>query len=110
METVKSTTTTPNLNDYVYQTTTTGLTYNYTYQKDTFQERVERYMKCDKRTLAEMLALRDEELTPKYDYGISLCNDTISVGNTGQDNTSVTYETPETRKHKNYTFQRNKDC
>lgn len=26
---------------------------------ETFEEKVERYMKCDKRTLAEMLALRE---------------------------------------------------
>lgn len=109
METVNSTTTT-NLHDYLYQTTTTGLTYNYSYQRDTFQERVERYMKCDKRTLAEMLALMDERLTPKYDYGISLCNETISAGNTGGGNTSVTCDTPETKKYRNYTFQRDKDC
>ena len=110
---VKNTTTSSvPTDDFVTATTTTGIAYTYGYrtQRSLFEERVEKYMMCDKRTLAEMLALRDEELTTKYDYGISLCNDTISVRNTGEGNTSVTYDTPETKKYRNYTFQRNKDC
>ena len=49
-------------------TTTLSGEYYYSYPPvDTFQKKVERYMKCDKRTLAEMLALRDTEYeTPNY--------------------------------------------
>lgn len=32
---------------------------------ETYEELVERYMKCDKKTLAEMLALRDLPYVPK---------------------------------------------
>ena len=42
---------------------------------ETFEEKVERYMQCDKRTLAEMLAMKDftdlnnrlQQIVPYYD-------------------------------------------